>query len=206
MTATMLRFGDVLGSDASLFFIMAGLIYGLLGWRLVRYLAVVDAIVLGVLGATMLSDAEFLRGSAPMAKLLGGVLVLGLPVLAWRLPRWAVMCMGGGVGFVLVQLVLGDSESPELSRWLLGLVGAGFAMGMHLTLHRQSAVVVTGVHGGWLVVAGMVLAAASGGGVGGNLIALLTDSYTVSLGTVAVFSAIMIAIQWSDLEKAPEPG
>jgi len=206
MTTTMLRFGDVLGSDASLFFIMAGLIYGLLGWRLVRYLAVVDAIVLGVLGATMLSDLDFLRGSAPMAKLLGGALVLGLPLLAWRLPRWAVMAMGGGVGFMLVQLVLGETDTPELSRWLLGVVGAGFAMGMHMTLHRHSAVVVTGVHGGWLVVAGLVLAAASGGGVGGNLISLLGDSYTVSLGTVAVFSAIMIAIQWSDLEKAPEPG
>ena len=41
--------------------------------------------------------------------------------------------------------------------------------------------------------------------VGANLMTLLTQNYDVSLMTVAVFSAIMIAIQWSDLEKAPDP-
>jgi hypothetical protein len=55
------------------------------------------------------------------------------------------------------------------------------------------------------VVAGLVLAAASSGGVGANLMALLTQNYGISVITVAVFSAIMIAIQWSDLEKAPDP-
>jgi len=205
MTSTMLQFGSGLGTDASLFFIMAGLIYGLLGWRLVRYLAVVDAVVVGVLGAVMLNESHAFGEYAGAAKIFGYMLVLGLPILAWRLPRWAVVTMGGGVGFLIVQMVMSEMATHDLSRFLFGLVGAGFAMGMHLTLHRHSAVVVTGVHGGWLVVAGMVLAAASGGGVGGNLIGLLTESYSVSLITVAVFSAIMIAIQWSDLEKAPEP-
>lgn len=205
MTQTMLQFGATLGTDASIFFIMAGLIYGLLGWRLVRFLAVVDAIVVGVLGAVMLNKSHSFGEYEAAAKALGYVLVLGLPILAWRLPRWAVVTMGGGIGFLVVQMVLGESQMPETSRFMLGVVGAGFAMGMHLTLHRHSAVVVTGVHGGWLVVAGLVLAAASSGGMGANLMALLTQNYGISVITVAVFSAIMIAIQWSDLEKAPDP-
>lgn len=205
MTQTMLQFGATLGTDASIFFIMAGLIYGLLGWRLVRFLAVLDAVVVGVLGAVMLNKSHSFGEYESAAKALGYVLVLGLPFLAWRLPRWAVVTMGGGVGFLVVQMILGESNMPEMSRFMLGIVGAGFAMGMHLTLHRHSAVVVTGVHGGWLVVAGLVLAAASSGGVGANLMALLTQNYGISVITVAVFSAIMIAIQWSDLEKAPDP-
>jgi hypothetical protein len=128
---------------------MAGLIYGLLGWRLVRFLAVVDAVVVGVLGVMLNKSHSFGSMKAPPRH--SDMCSYSGCRFSHSGCRMAVVTMGGGIGLV-VQMVLGEGvrnvtlHARHRRR--------GFAMGMHLTLHRHSAVVVTGVHGGgwWLLV------------------------------------------------------
>jgi hypothetical protein len=201
-----MRYADYLGPHAALFFVLVGLVYGLLGWRLVRYLAVIDAIVVAIFLAMFIRTGEWLGGSVMAGRSVAIVLLVGLPWLAWRFPRWAVTTMGGLVGYLGTQLLLAGTDLPHMVCVLLGAVGAAFIMAMHLTLYQHSAVVVTGVHGGWLVVAGLVLATTSSGGFCGNIAWLLNSSYSVSLIVISVFSAIMIAIQLSDLGRSADPG
>ena len=111
MQAVFARLGQ-LDPDIAVLLVIAGLIYGLFGWRIVRYLAFTDALVMGIILALGVFEydkrAAYLLPAFPVAT----VLVIGLPWLAWRFARWSVAIMCGVAGFLVVQIVLMQYETP----------------------------------------------------------------------------------------------
>lgn len=197
-----------LGPTGAVMLAMAGLVYGLFGWRIVRYLVIADALFAGLLLGSAMEGAKA-RGFVPeyLPVMLCTVLVAaGFVWLAWRFPRWAVVCMGGVVGFLMMQVLTMCGELPPTVGILLGAVGAAGVMAMQLTLFKQSAVVVTGLHGGWLCVAALAACSARPQGFGGILLHALYNHTTLVPMFALVFSAILIAVQWADLERDTDGG
>ncbi|MBN2561099.1 MAG: hypothetical protein JXQ75_09235 [Phycisphaerae bacterium] len=200
----MFRIG-VSGPSVAVVLMAGGLMFGLFGWRLVRCLAVLDALVVAVLSGFVLRDLDFLPGVGVPTWAVGAFLAVGLSWIAWRFPNWAAVAMSGAVGFLLPQMLLDSGAVPLLVRVLVGALACGLAMALHLALRNEAAVVVTGLHGGWLCLAALVAVAADPGGFGGQFLELLA-SYTLLLPLVGmVFSAILIALQWADMERTVNP-
>lgn len=192
-----------LDESAAVLFILAGLIYGLFGWRLVRFLVIVDALAVAGMCALWFSR----RGGVPW---IGGdestisvalMMALLLPLLAWRFPRVATVAMAGLAGFVSVQLFLLDSDLPFVVLAILGFIGGAFAMGLAVSLSRQTTVVVTGLHGGWLCVGAMSILAANHTNFIGQMLNSFAGSFVLVTPAAALaFSSIMIFLQWSDMQ------
>ncbi len=192
-----------LGPSGAVMLVMAGLVYGLFGWRIVRYLVIADALFAGLLLGSALHGAKA-RGLVPEylpVVLCTGLVAIGFVWLAWRFPRWSIVCMGGIVGFLMMQVFTMCGDLPPSVGILLGVIGAGGVMAMQLTLFKQSTVVVTGLHGGWLCVAALAAFAAKPQGFGGVLLHALYNHTVLVPMFAVVFSAILIAVQWADLER-----
>jgi len=183
--------------------ILAGLIYGLLGWRLVRYLAVADAIGVACFMGVVLSELN-MRGSLNVPSLpLTGLLLIGLPWIAWRCGRWSVIAMGGLVGFAGTQLLINSWDMPVPVRLLIGCLASAFVMAMHFTLYRNSAIVVTSIHGGWMLLVG--LSAMLTGSIGGNFMIALRSYELLPPVMILIFTVTMMHVQWADLERTSDP-
>jgi hypothetical protein len=185
--------------------VVAGLVYGLFGWRIIRYLAIADAALAALLIGSMLQDIEqdsTIVGLPPWSTTF--VLLIALPWLACRFPRYAVAAMAGAVGFLLVQVPLIDSDVPASVCVLLGSLGCGLAMAMHLTLSHKTAVFVTGLQGGWFCIAAIV-AGASDPRSFGALLCNAIQSYDFVFPLMAmVLSAMLISLQLADMEESVE--
>lgn len=192
-----------LDESAAVLFILAGLIYGLFGWRLVRFLVIVDALAVAGMCTLFISR----RGGIPgiegndQAMIVSLGMALLLPLLAWRFPQVATVAMAGLAGFVAVQLFLLDSELSFMILAILGFVGGAFAMGLAVSLSRQTTVVVTGLHGGWLCVGAMSILAANHTNFVGQMLNSFASSFVLVTPAAALaFSSIMIFLQWSDMQ------
>jgi hypothetical protein len=206
MQQVIARLGE-LGSTGAVVLVVAGLVYGLFGWRIVRYLAIADAALAAVLIGTTLQDCqEDLGGLGLQAWPVTFVLLIVLPGLAWRYPKWSVAAMAGVVGFLLVQVPLIDSDAPTSVYILLGSLGGGLAMAMHLTLFHKTAAFVTGIQGGWFCVAAIVAGASDHRSFGALLcIAIQTYDYVFPVMAM-VFSVMLISLQLADMEQNNGPG
>jgi hypothetical protein len=195
-----------LGPSGAVLLALAGLVCGLFGWRIVRYLAVVDAVVAAVcIGVLMRTDAdEATFAGLPLAR-FSLVIVLGLPWLAWRFPRWAVGIMGGTIACLVVLALLTEFDLPLSVCLLLGFLAGGLALGLHLTLYRQTAVVVTGLQGGWLCTAAIVAASADPRSFGWLLFSAIDENLCLFPLIAMVFSFMLIALQLTDLEQSANP-
>lgn len=186
---------------ASVLLVIIGLVYGLFGWRLIRWLVVVDALALAAICAAWAAK----RGTLPYLDVPSMpsslILVLVLPLLAWRFPAKANVGMAGLAGFVCMQLFLMDIELPFLAMAVVSAVGAAFAMALAATLARQTTVVVTGLHGGWLCVAALSILTMNSDNAIGGMLKSFTASFSLVTPLAAVaFSAILIFLQWSDMQ------
>ncbi len=196
---------ESLGPNVAVVLAAVGLMFGLFGWRIIRYLVVVDALLIALLVGGLL---EGMKDSAEMVVLVQAstfLLAIGLPWLAWRYHRGAIAAMGGAVWFFLPQVMLVGSGTPLLVRLLLGGVGCVLAMALHLTLYREAAVLTSGLHGGWLCLAAFLIASADPLSFGRQL-AYALSGHALLLPLVALLiSTIMIAMQWADLDRTMEP-
>ncbi len=195
-----------LGPSSAVLLALAGLVCGLFGWRIVRYLAVADACLVAVLvGAFLRSDVdESAFAGLPVAR-MSMVVLLGLPWLAWRFPRWAVGIMGGTVAFLVVHIMLIEFDLPLSVCLLLGLLAGGLTLGMHLTLYQQTAVVVTGLQGGWLCTAAIVAASSDPRSFSWLISSAIHDNVGLFPLLAMVFSLMLIALQLTDLEQSASP-
>ncbi len=205
MQEVLTRLGQ-LDPEVGIFLLFAGMVYGLFGWRIIRYLAFADAVAIAVILAAALREAD--PNSIRYIPVTPAALVLlvGLPCLAWRFPRWAVGIMCGATGFLIVQIVLMQYELPLLARLGLGGLGSAVTMALRMTLSRETAIVVTGLHGGWLCVGALAVMAVYPGSFSGRLFSFLYNTHALLLPAVATcLSGIFLAIQWADLERDLEP-
>ena len=191
-----------LDPSVSFSFAILSVIYGLFGWRLVRYLAVADALIIGILLSINAQQLN-LGGSSPFSFWpLLALIVVGLPWVAWRYQKWAAIGMGGVVGFLLVQLILGSADCPLLARILLGALGSGFLVAFHATLFRETSVFVTGLHGGCFCVAAIAASANSFGSVSGRFLYGMDGGFIMLPILAVAVSAVLILIQWTDLTQS----
>ncbi len=201
----MEAFVNQLGSldvSAAALFLVVGLVFGLFGWRIVRLIVVLDAIAVAAVFAYWIQTNDG-QAVAPLPAMPSAVLMLlCLPALAWRFPRAGAVGMAGLAGFVSVQLLLLRSELPTLVLLTLSILGAGLIMAMALTMARQTNVIVTGAHGGWLCIGAMAILAMNGGNMVGQMLSSFVASFSLitPIGAVA-FSAILIFLQWSDMQS-----
>lgn len=195
-----------LGPDGAVLLALAGLVCGLFGWRIVRYLAIADAVLVAVfVGVLTRTDAdEAALAGLPLAR-FSLVILLGLPWLAWRFPRWAVGIMGGTVTCLVVLALSTEFDLPLSVCLLLGFLAGGLTLALHLTLHRQTAVVVTGLQGGWLCTAAMIAASSDPRSFGWLLFAAIHEDLCLFPLLAMVFSAMLIALQLTDLEQSANP-
>jgi hypothetical protein len=196
--------GQLAGLDesASVLLIMVGLIYGLFGWRLVRFLVIIDALAVAILCAALLAKRESVPYTTVPAMPVALGLLLLIPLLAWKFPSKANIGMAGLAGFVSMQLFLLNSQLPGLVMLVVGFVGAGFAMALAMTLARQTTVVITGLHGGWLCVAALSIVAFNNSNLVGHMLNSFYSSFSLVMPLAAVaFSTIMIFLQWSDMQN-----
>lgn len=185
--------------------ITAGLVYGLFGWRLVRYLAVADAIGVACFLGMVLNELNTRGTLAVPSWPLTILLIVGLPWIAWRCGRWSVIAMGGLIGFVAVQLIIGAWDLPLLVRVLLGGLGGGFVMATHFTLYRHAAIVVTSLHGGWMLLAGLTGFLGGTGTMGFNFALALRTYDLLTPAMVLIFTWTMMQVQWADLDRSADP-
>ena len=201
MQQVITRLGE-LGPTGAVVLVVAGLVYGLFGWRIVKYLAIADAALAALLVGTTLQDYQGdLGGVGVPAWSMTFVLLIAMPWLAWRFPKWSVAAMAGVIGFLLVQVPLIDSDLPMSVCILLGSLGCGLAMAMHLTLFHKTAVFVTGVQGGWFCVAAIVAGASEPRSFGSLLSAAIQSYDYVFPVTAMVFSVMLISLQLADMEQ-----
>lgn len=201
MQTLLVRFSD-LDPNLAFLLILAGLVYGLVGWRTIRFLVLLDAVAVAALLSTALRDSAGHVGLIGPWLLPTFLLLVGLPWAAWRYPRQSTISFSGLVGFFSVVLFLLDAELPLLAWLALGSMGAALAMALAATLLRQTTVVVTGLHGAWLCVAALVLLSAHPSNlVGGFLGSVNTHSTMAVPAAAVVISSILIAIQWSGLNE-----
>jgi len=183
-----------------------GLVCGLYGWRIMRYLVVADACAVALFLGRALQITQEQGMVSPITSVPATCLfAMGLPYLAWKHPRWASIAISGIVGFLLTQLIPLGPAVPWQVGLLLGVIGASAAMATHLSLFRQGLVVVSGLHGGWFCVASLGIA--SGWRPGGFLASVAGAMYeNVFLFPLlaGVFSTLFIALQWTDMEQAAE--
>lgn len=180
---------------------MLGLVYGLFGWRLVRYLAVLDAGLLGLLLVLTLRGSGS-GGETPSTYWPAlALLLLGLPWVAWRFPRWSVVAMGGLVGFLLTQFLLQDETVPMIARLGLGAIGSGLVMAFHVTLFRETSIFVTGLHGGVFFVAALAASANVMGSSASRFLYGFNGGQIIIPLLALVFSAMLILFQWADSEQ-----
>lgn len=190
------------GPSIAMMLLAGGLLFGLFGWRLARALVVIDGIAVAILAGHVSS-----LSAVPLVEpwLLGLLIGGGLIWLAWRHPQWALIAMGGTVGFILPQLILSADDLPLLVRILGGMIVGGMIMAWQMAVRREAMVVVTGVHGGLLVLAALVAACSSPAGYGGPLLSLLS-AHDIMLPLAALcISAILITIQWAVMERSTNP-
>ncbi len=186
--------------------VLAALVYGIFGWRLIHHLAVMDALALAFFLSQVLYHADRSPTGYYYTMPLGLLVLFGLPWLAWRYPKQAVYAMAGFVGFAIVQILFLQEGDPLLARLLLGAVGAGFAMALQMSLSNQTAIVVTALHGGWLAVAAMEVLAQSPQTFFSRLFnSLNSTSVMLVPAIILVLAAIMTTIQWSDMERTTDP-
>lgn len=204
MQAVLYGLAD-LGPSVAVLLAVGGLTFGLLGWRIIRYVAVVDALLISL---WLRAGLERMGDNGEKVLLVRGltlVLAIVLPWLAWRYHRCAVALLGGAVWFLLPQCLLAGTGTPLIVGVLIGVLACGVAMAMHLTLGREAAVVTTGVHGAFLCLAALAAVSADPRSHGGRLFDALS-SHALLLPIVAlVFSTIMIVLQWTDLTGEREP-
>jgi len=178
--------------------ILIGLIYGLVGWRVLRYLVLLDAVAVAALLGVVLRDAANWAGPLELWLLPTALLLIGLPWMGWRYPRQAAIGLCGLVGFLSVALFLVDVYLPLFAWLALGALGAAFAMALATTLVRQTTIVVTGLHGSWLCVAALALLGAHPSNFLGGFLSALNAHYTMVIPlAVVVVASILIAVQWS---------
>lgn len=201
MRAVLLRFSE-LDPNLAFLLILMGLVYGLVGWRTIRFLVLVDAAAVAVFLSIALRESDGHVGFFGPWLLPAFLLLLGLPWAAWRYPRQSAISFSGLVGFFSVALFLLDAQLPLLAWLALGCVGAALAMALATTLLRQTAVVVTGLHGAWLCVAALALLAAHPSHLFGGFLGSVNTHSTMAMPAAAVIiSSILIAVQWSGLNE-----
>ncbi len=201
MQAVLLRLSQLDPSLAFLLFLV-GMVYGLFGWRTIRFLVLLDALALAILLGIGLREVAGQVGLFGLWLLPVFLLLLGLPWAAWRFPRPSAIGFSGLVGFFSVALFLLDAQLPMLAWLALGSTGAALAMALATTLLRQTAMVVTGFHGAWLCVAALALLSAHPSHlIGGFLGSVSTHSTIAVPAAAAIISSIFIAVQWSGLNQ-----
>ncbi len=193
-------------AGVAMLLILLAVVYGLFGWRVVRYLSVVDAIGVAILFAYALKNIEE-RAAGVLPWAIGaGVCLIALPYLAWRFSHCAVIIMCAAAGFLIVQVPLLGMDSPWAVALLLGLVGAGLAIAMRLSMSREAAIVLTGLHGGWFIIAALAVLSSGHGSLAASLFDLLTTGHAAVLPAVALcLSTILITRQWADLDREVDP-
>ena len=195
-----------LGPSGAILLIMTGLVYGLAGWRILRYLVLADAIVVALLlGSSLRENQPYSIHATTLAGLAAVLLAIGLPYLAWRFPRWAAIAMGGLAGFLISQVLVIHMVLPLSVHLLLGAIGAGLVMAMHATLFRQTAVFVTGLHGGWLCLAALTALLSRPNVFGSPLIGMFRENLLLFPLVAFILSAILVALQWADMERCTDP-
>ncbi|MCA9256772.1 MAG: hypothetical protein KDA33_14085 [Phycisphaerales bacterium] len=190
-----------LGPGFALMLTLIGVIYGVFGWRIVRMLVVLDAIALAAAIGLSLQDPSVAR-MLPISPLVAaGFIVFVLPLVAFKYPRRAAVGFFGIVGFLATLLFLLDVSMEMDFRIALCVLGAGITMALGMTLYQPTTVFVTGVHGGFLLATAMAIIAAYPSNFIGGLVqsADMSFEYTMPAAAVA-FSAILIAVQWADLQ------
>lgn len=193
-------------AGVALLLILLAIVYGLFGWRVVRYLSVVDAVGIAILFAYALKSIGERAGGVLPWTVGAGVCLIALPYLAWRFSHCAVILMCGAAGFLLVQIPLIGSQPPAAVALLLGLLGAGLAVAMRVSMSREAAIVLTGLHGGCFIIAALAVLSSGHGSLAAGLFDLLWTGPTAALPAVALcFSTILIMLQWADLEREVDP-
>lgn len=195
-----------LNVGVAMLLILLAVVYGLFGWRVVRYLSVVDAVGIAILFAFALKNIEERAGTALPWIVGAGVCLIALPYLAWRFSHCAVILMCGAAGFLLVQIPLMGTHSPGAVALLLGLVGAGLAIAMRLSMSREAAIVLTGLHGGAFIIGALAVLSAQHGSFAANLFDLMATGHVAVLPIIALcLSTILITLQWAGLEREVDP-
>jgi len=134
-----------------------GLIYLLQGWRVFRFLVVINGAIAGVLIGSVLGGMQSSEWSLYGA-LIGGVV---LAALCWPMMRLAVALTGamagGVVGLGLWKYVAHWQPSIEPHAWAGGIIGALLLGVLAFFLFRMIIVVITSVQGSAMTV-GAILA------------------------------------------------
>lgn len=190
-----------LGPGFALLLTLIGVIYGVFGWRIVRMLVVLDAVALSAAIGLGLHDPR-VAGILPISPMVASAfIVFVLPLIAFKYPRRAAVAFFGIVGFLATLILLLDVAMDMEIRIALCVVGGGIAMALGMTLFQPTTVFVTGVHGGFLVAAAMAIIACYPSNLIGGLVQSADSAFQYTLPAAAMaFSAILIAVQWADLQ------
>ncbi len=194
-----------LGPNVAVLMATGGLTFGMFGWRAIRYLAVIDALLIGLLIGIGFFNAETSPLQSLVTRSAALVMVLGLPWLAWRFHRASIVLLGGAVGFAVSFTLLTGCGMPATVVVLAAGLTCTLAVTFHLTLRQEAAIVTTGLHGGYLCLAALIVASADPRSFGARLLDMLSyhDLLIPSIGLV--LSAILIFYQWADLQQSLDP-
>jgi hypothetical protein len=188
---------SIRNSGAGVVYLMGavGVICGLFGWRMVKFLGILNAAAAGLLLAYLLLDG------GPLGWTIGAAVAALLVWFAWRYHRGAVAALGGGFILWTACFALSDVSVPASVKWLTALVLAMFAGVMIITFLPEAAVVLTGLQGGWLLaIVATTWFVSSSSEVVSGISAVSPGIMGYLLWPPA--AAICMAIQWTDLRSS----
>lgn len=204
METILAGFGEM-GPTIAIVFVAGGLTFGLFGWRMIRYLVVIDAFLVALLLGAAVERLGGIGTQVQFVQALTLAMAVALPWLAWRYHRGALATLGGAVWFFLPMCMLVGTGVPVIVRVLLGAVGCVLAMAMHVTVRREAAVVTSGLQGGWFCLAALIIVSTDARSFGRGFLDTMNDHTMLMPLVGVVFSAILIAMQWADMERGLQP-
>lgn len=136
--------------------LVAGLIYLLQGWRVFKFLVVVNAAIAGMLIGSIVGATQSQAWSLYGMLIGGGVLAL----LCWPLMRLAIALTGalagGAAGLGVWDYVAGWHPTIEPYTWVGGVGGALILGVLAFCLFRLVVIVITALQGSALTVGGIL--------------------------------------------------
>jgi hypothetical protein len=150
MQNDILSFCRTLGPGIATVFILAGIVYLMFGYNIVKILVTANAAILGAIIAGMIGDKADI---AVPAAIVGGLIAAAA---AWPTMKYSVAIMGGLFGAVLGVTVWRLSNLDPSFGWSGGMTGMVLFGLLSFLLFRECVMTYTSLQGAVMLVIGIL--------------------------------------------------
>jgi hypothetical protein len=150
MQTDILSFCQTLGPGIATVFILAGIVYMMFGYNIVKILVTANAAILGAIVSGMIGDKADI---AIPAAIVGGLIAAAA---AWPTMKYSVAIMGALFGAVLGVTVWRLANLDPSFGWSGGMTGMVLCGLMSFLLFRECVITYTSLQGSVMLVLGIL--------------------------------------------------